>query len=182
MPQRPIADDERQRVSSYLLGQGEKRAWLELWPRIVGARLEFLDSISRVTPEQAAFKPAADDWSIAEVALHVLDGSRRTAELIRALAHGEEPDETPQEIGAVDPARREVDSGWNELHRELLGESVEFSRVIEGLPEPPAFTPTREHPFFGPLHSRAWYVFQRVHDLDHMRQVSAIKELDGYPA
>lgn len=182
MPQRPINEDEQQRVSSYLLAQGEKRSWLELWPRVVDARIELLDSISRVTEEQAAFKPAEDDWSIAEVALHVLDGSRRTADLIRALAYGEAPKETPQEIGAVDPARREVDSGWNELRNDLLRDSVAFSQVFEGLPEPPAFTPTRDHPFFGPLHSRAWFVFQRVHDLDHMRQVSAIKELDGYPA
>ena len=182
MPQRPIADDERQRVSSYLRSQGENRTWIQLWPRVVAGRIEFLDSISRVTPEQAAFKPAEDDWSIAEVALHVLDGSRRTADLVRTLSRGEAPNETPQEIGAVDPERRPVDSSWAALHRELIEDSVKFAGIIDGLPEPPSFTPEREHPFFGPLHSRAWYLFQRVHDQDHARQVAAIQALEGYPA
>ena len=43
MPQRPISDDEIQRVSSYMLGQAEKYSWLELWPRVVAGRIEFLD-------------------------------------------------------------------------------------------------------------------------------------------
>ena len=81
MAQRPIPDEERERVRSYMLNQAEKYTWLELWPRVVAGRLEFLNAISRVTPEQAAFKPAADDWSIAEVAQHV---ARRLTPHLRA--------------------------------------------------------------------------------------------------
>ena len=63
----------------------------------------------------------------------------------------------------------------------LLDDSRQFSNVIDGLPEPPAFEPRPAHPFFGPLHSRAWFMFQRVHDLDHVNQVNAIKEGRGLP-
>ena len=34
---------------------------------------------------------------------------------------------------------------------------------------------------FGDLHARAWHLFQRVHDLDHMNQIAAVKQDDGYP-
>ena len=181
MPQRAIDNDERQRVSGYMLSQGEKYSWLELWPRVVAGRLEFLDTLNRVTPEQAAWKPAPDDWSIEEVAQHVLDGSRRCASLITDLSHGREPTASPQGIGAVDPAQREADLPFPELVRALLEDSRSFANVIEGLPEPPSYTPTSPHGFFGELHGRAWFIFQRVHDIDHANQVNAIKGSEGYP-
>lgn len=182
MPQRPVADDERQRVSSYMLAQGEKYSWLELWPRVVSGRIEFLNTLNRVTPEQAAWKPNPDDWSIEEVAQHVLDGSRRCAGLVADLSFGREPAVTPQGIGDIDPAQRAADLPFPDLVHALLVDSRAFGNVIDGLPEPPAFKPTRPHPFFGELHGRAWFIFQRVHDLDHVNQVNAIKETEGYPA
>ena len=54
--------------------------------------------------------------------------------------------------------------------------------MIDGLPEPPSYVPTSPHGFFGELHGRAWFIFQRVHDIDHANQVNAIKETEGYPA
>lgn len=182
MPQRPIDQDEVQRVSSYLLGQAEKYTWLALWPRVVAARLDFLGTLDRVSAEQAAWKPGAADWSIEEVAQHVLDGSIRNADLISRMAFGEEPNLSPQEIGAIDPAQREAQLGWDDLVNALRDDSRRFANVIDGLPEPPAFEPTRAHPFFGPLHARGWYMFQRVHDLDHVNQVNDIKATEGYPA
>ncbi len=181
MPQRPIADDERQRVSGYMLSQGEKYSWLELWPRVVAGRLEFLNTLNRVTPEQAAWKPAPDDWSIEEVAQHVLDGSRRVASLVTDLSNGREPSATPQGIGAVDPAQREADMPFPDLVNALLDDSRIFANVIDGLPEPPSYKPTSPHGFFGELHGRAWFIFQRVHDIDHANQVNAIKGSEGYP-
>ncbi len=182
MPQRPISNDEISRVSSYLLGQGEKYSWLELWPRVVAARLEFLDTLNRVSAEQAAWKPGDNDWSIEEVAQHVLDGSRRNADMITNLSYGRDPNLGPQGIGAIDPAQRAADLDWPDLVNALLDDSRGFSNVIDGLPEPPAFEPRPAHPYFGQLHSRGWFVFQRVHDLDHVNQVNAIKETNGYPA
>lgn len=181
MPQRPISDDEVQRVSSYMLGQAEKYSWLELWPRVVAGRIEFLDSIARVTPEQAAWKPAGDDWSIAEVAQHVLDGSRRTYELVEALSQGREPNTEAQAIGAVDPEKRDAQLEWGDLRNALVEDSITFASVTRNVPEPPNLERLVAHPFFGPLHGRAWFIFQRVHDQDHARQVAAIQESDGYP-
>ncbi len=182
MPQRPISDNEIDRVSSYLLAQGEKYSWIQLWPRVVDARIDFLDTLNRVSAEQAAWKPGPDDWSIEEVAQHVLDGSRRNADMIHNLSFGREPNLGPQGIGAIDPAQRAADLDWPDLVNALLDDSRTFGNVIDGLPEPPSYEIRPSHPYFGPLHSRAWFMFQRVHDLDHVNQVNEIKETEGYPA
>ena len=182
MPQRTISQDELSRVSSYLNGQGQKYRWVELWPRVVTARVELLDTFRGVSAEQAAWKPAPEDWSIEEVAQHVLDGTRNCATLVTALSNGRDPEAGPQGIGAIDPAQRAADLPFSELVLELHENARAFANVIEGLPEPPQFEPTSAHPFFGDLHGRAWYLFQRVHDLDHVGQINAIKQTEGYPA
>ena len=55
-------EEERQRVSGYLLSQGEKYGWLELWPRVVQGRLEFLEAIRDVNEKQGEFRPGEGDW------------------------------------------------------------------------------------------------------------------------
>ena len=171
------SDDDRERVRSYLLGQGEKYSWLELWPRVVGARVALLDAVSGVSEEQAAFHPAEGDWSIAEVVHHVVGGSRGTARVIERLAEGETPPETVR----TDPAREPAGASFEELRRDLAADSVNFASLASRLPEPPSLEGTHPHMFFGDLHCRAWYLFQRVHDQDHAGQIAAIQQAAGYP-
>jgi uncharacterized damage-inducible protein DinB len=176
--------DERARVRGYLLSQGERYTYLELWPRLVKARLEVLDALEGVSDGQARFKPDRDEWSIRQVALHVLNGSKRVAHLVELLARGG-PVSSESAGGSIaaniDPAPEETDMRVEELRDGLLRDALAWSTLTQGLPEPPSFDATAEHNFFGDLHSRAWYLFQRVHDLDHARQIAAIKESPGYP-
>src|SRR6266851_1287860 len=82
------APDEFARARSYLLTQGEKYDYVEMWPRVVSTRLQLLEALDGVGDAQAAFKPSPDDWSIREVALHVLNGSRSVQQVVEALAAG----------------------------------------------------------------------------------------------
>ena len=170
-------DDERDRVRGYLLAQGEKYSWLDLWPRVVAGRLEFLGAVADVNEEQAAFQPQSDAWTIAEVGHHVLQASRSVQSLIVPMALGE-----PGPERDTDPARAPAELPWDALQEALVEDSVAFAAVITDLPEPPSFEHLAQHPFFGELHARAWFLFQRVHDQDHARQVLANKEAAGYPA
>lgn len=170
--------DERARIGGYLNSQGEKYTFTELWPRVVGGRLELLDALQGVSEQQAAFKPADDEWSIREVAWHALNGSRGVARLVEPMAKGE----TPPQRERVDPAREETAQSLAELHAALLSDSVAFGALAQTLPEPPSLEGTAPHMFFGELHCRAWYLFQRVHDQDHARQIAGIKEAAGYPS
>ena len=70
---------------------------------------------------------------------------------------------------------------WPTLYRDLLRDSVAFSGIATRFPDDVSLEPTAPHPFFGPLHCRAWFLFQRVHDQDHARHVGSIKQAAGYP-
>lgn len=169
-------EQEFERVRGYLVGQAERRDWRELWPRVVGPRTELLDEIAGVSAEQAAFKPSPDDWSISECVQHVHQASQGTLELIEGMAGGGRPDRNP------DPPLDPADVDFAALRQALIAHSSRFAGVLERLPAEPNLTVTAPHMFFGELNSRAWFLFQRVHDIDHMNQIKAVKEAPGYPA
>ncbi len=147
---------------------------------MVAARLELLDTLDGVTDEQAAFKPSPDDWSIREVALHILRGSRGTRGLVERLSAGETPATGGGRV--FEPPKEETEAPIASLREELLRDGVAWCVATEQLPPRPALEPTAPHPMFGELHARAWYLFERVHDLDHANQIKAVKAAPGYPA
>lgn len=171
-------EEERRRVSGYLLSQGEKYGWLDLWPRVVQGRLEFVDAIRAVSAAQGDFRPSEGDWTIREVAHHVLAGSRSVAETITRLARGE----AAESVRWTDPAQEPATASLAELRAQILADSVGFSNLAVQFPDDVSLEPTAPHSFFGELHCRGWFMFQRVHDQDHARQVQAIKESAGYLA
>lgn len=170
--------EERARVRGYLLSQAEKYGWLELWPRIVEGRLAFLDAIRGVGEAQADFRPAEGAWTIREVAHHVLLGSRAVAATIERLALGQPADQ----VHWADPAHEPAVESLPALRRMILADSVAFSNLATRFPDDVSLTATAPHGLFGDLHCRGWFMFQRVHDQDHARQVQAIKDAPGYPA
>jgi hypothetical protein len=63
------------------------------------------------------------------------------------------------------------------LRREYLGLCLEFAGLAARLSADAPVEPAYGHPFFGELHARAWFAFQRIHDLDHAAQIEAIRGL-----
>jgi hypothetical protein len=168
--------DETQRVRSYLLAQGERHTFAELWIRLVKARISVIDAVDGVTQRQADFRPEPDEWSISEVVHHLLTSSGRVAELVTALSSGE-----TIASGRIDPLREETSLTIQELRAKLLEDSIAWSALTAKLPSSPDTVHTAPHSFFGELHARAWYLFQRVHDLDHAGQIGKNKAAPGYP-
>jgi hypothetical protein len=167
---------ETDRVRQYLRTQGERYTFRELWFRAVKARLQLLDSLSDVNDDQAVFKIDENEWSILEVLKHVLTSSGNVAKLVEALANGES-----RPADDIEPPRESTDLSISEMRDLLLKDSVAWGAVTDRLPEPPSFEIEAKHMFFGDLHSRAWYLFQRVHDLDHAQQIDKNKQASNYP-
>ena len=165
------------RLQSYLNGQGEQNSHAQIWPRAVKARMQLLDSLEKVTDDQAAWAPSAEDWSIKEVALHILNGSRSTRRIVQALSQGETADSS-----GIEPARKTTDASIIELYDQLRDDGIDWAVAISQLPQTPPLEPTANHSMFGDLHARAWHLFERVHDLDHMNQIEAVKQAAGYPS
>jgi len=165
---------EFDRMHAYYTSQGERYSFAEIWPRAVKARLQLLDSIDGLTAQQAAAKPNTEEWSIREVALHILNSSRGVRAVVKALADGQAGEAT-----GIDPPRESTEFSLDELRTRLRDDGIEWTVAIDALPERPDVTPTSRHPMFGELHARAWYLFQRTHDLDHATQIEAIKKALG---
>ena len=135
---------------------------------------ELLAIYDAVDDEVARRKPAADEWSVHELALHTVFTERLIAKLIHYTARGSMP--TAEDLegaglgmmpeGDTRPYRAVVD----DLRRtnEALLDSV------RGLPEQPDTEMKLPHPFFGSLNCLEWAGFQRVHDLDHIQHVRKI--------
>lgn len=168
--------NETDRVRQYLRTQGEKYPFQELWMRVVKARMQLLDSLDGVSDDQAAFKIDENEWSILEVLTHVLTSSANVAKLVEALANGQ-----PRPADDIEPPREGTDRTITEMRDLLLKDSVAWGALTDRLPEPPSFEVEARHPFFRQLHSRAWYLFQRVHDLDHAQQIAKNKQAVAYP-
>ena len=139
---------------------------------------EFIEAIRDVSDAQADFRPQADDWTIREVADHMLTGSKAVAETIAQLAQGK----PVERVQWTDPARAPATASLDDLRRQIAADSVLFSKLATRFPDDISLEPTAPHSMFGDLHCRAWFMFQRVHDQDHARQILAIKESTGYPA
>ena len=165
-------DAENDRVRGYLLAQSARHDWPALWPRVVEPRVELLTEIARVSEEQAAFAPSPDEWSIRECVAHVLRASRGTLARIEALAAGREDAPQPADVAT---------GSLEELRAVLAADSSHYAGLLERLPAAPNLELTAEHRVFGALNSRAWFLFQRLHDSDHLAQIRAVKEAPGYP-
>ena len=173
----PELQAEYDRMHQYYENQGEKYSFKELWPRAVKARLELLDALDGVSDLEAEWSPAPEEWSIKEVALHILNNSRSTRRVVRALSSGQATD-----TAGIEPPRQTTSASVATLRTELRDDGIEWSAVILDLPSRPPLTPTARHSMFGELHARAWYLFQRTHDLDHQGQIAKVKAAPGFPS
>jgi len=167
---------EFDRMQQYYQSQGERYSFSELWPRASKARLELLDALDGVSEEHSTWAPGNGDWSIKEVAVHILNSSRNTRRLVQALSSGKSGDSS-----GVETPRETTDTPLEALRNQLRDDGIEWSAALLALPPRPPLEPTAPHSMFGELHARAWYLFQRTHDQDHRGQVEAVKAAPGYP-
>jgi len=168
------AEDER--IRGYLVSQAERYDLVALWPRVVSDRTAFLLALDRVSDEQAAWRPSADGWSSLEVAQHMLLWGRAVTDTVEALAAGDTA-EAPQ-LGALEAGTTDL----AEVRAALVREAIRFAALPDRLPREADLAAEAHHPQFGPLNHRAWFLFSRLHDGDHTRQIEAIQTASGYPA
>ncbi|MCY4652837.1 MAG: DinB family protein, partial [Dehalococcoidia bacterium] len=116
------------------------------------------------------------EWNIAEVGHHVLASSANVASAIEAIANGNEPP-----TRAMDPPREAATLSIAELRERLTKDALAWCALTERLPTSPNLDVTAPHPIFGQLHAGGLYLFQRVHDLDHVGQIAKNKNAPGYP-
>lgn len=170
MPNLPQAEVER--VRGYLVAQAAKLSLPDLVAKVRADSAGLKDAAASIAPARFHERPGADDWSAAEVFTHVLAMNENGARAIEGII---ESGAAPPRI--EDELRHEQRAGlttaqdyWDafEPRREQLYARVLQARGDEHLDV------MITHPTFGPLNWREWFLFMRVHDLDHMRQMQVI--------
>jgi hypothetical protein len=169
-------DDVVQRVLSYVGHQATKSPE-ELRQLIDRTVAEFDGRLAGVSEEQARFKPAADEWSIVDVLGHLSDATAWTGRLAAGLARGETPPS-----GSVSPEPEGAAPSFAALRQRMSGAWDAVRGAIDGMPADADLSATFAHFMFGAFNCKQWLVFARVHALDHVQQIDAIKAHPGYPA
>ena len=191
MAQQP---DMIQQITDYLRREGS-RPLDELGVLLDAVAADWQRCLEAMTEAQACFHPPegpvpttpgsgeGQKWSAKEVIGHFLFSERslnqRIAELAglpapltqvpRVRAMGEQSAEDERQT--IDELRRRLDSFFDDT-RALLSS-------LESLGVPNGSFP---HPVFGPLTVTEWIAFHRLHSIDHIRQINAVKSAPGYPA
>lgn len=177
----PEEREEWARVRGYILAQAERYTPAQFWPRLMEQRARLLQLFEGVTPDQATWRPPTGEgeeaWSIVEVAQHVLQWTENIVQVNRALLEGREATKLP--VGYLDPDPNAELSAVRDALVEASQALGETLLHVSGRADPERAV---EHDRFGPLNARQWFVLGRLHDMDHIRQVEALKQMEGFPA
>jgi hypothetical protein len=138
---------------------------------------------------QAEFKPPTptgpegeDQWCAKEVLGHVLASQRGLNVTIAQMA-GVEPPAQAEQIRKMGVKSEEDEKrSLAELRPEIAAVCEESKRLVTSLPEGEKLDQKFPHPVFGQLNLKEWFAFHRVHAMDHIQQIDAIKASPGYPS
>jgi hypothetical protein len=175
-----VNQGEFDRVRGYLTSQAERKTFEELRGPVAEARDGLLAELNGLTETQARFKPAGEGeagWSIVEVLRHCIHDEEAVALRVRALGLGDAA--RPGTVGRV---VGRGGAGLSDLVRDLQAANFALDHAAGSIGGKEKLEPTAPHPWFGELNCRAWYLFQRIHDTDHTRQVQAIKANPAFPS
>lgn len=179
MSERGSAAEGRERVRSYLVSQAEKKSFEELRPAVTEARVQLYAAVEGLSEAQAEYRPAGegeDAWCVKDVLRHCIHEEEGVALRIRALALGD-----PARGSSLGRVIGRKDATLADLVRDLKAANFALEHAVGSVEGKERLDTTSPHPWFGELNCRAWYLFQRVHDMDHTRQIEKIKADPGFP-
>ena len=172
-----MESSEVQRIRGYLVSQAAKLSVPELVDKLRRDVLPLREAARRVPLDRFHERPAAEEWSAAEVFTHVLEMTEHGAAAIAAVLSGDHapPGVRDAVSGASRAGLRTADDYWRMF--EKLREPF-YARVLLACGDEHLDVKI-VHPAFGPLSWREWLLFMRIHDLDHTRQIEAIADRFG---
>jgi uncharacterized damage-inducible protein DinB len=163
-------EEEVARVRSYLASQAMRRTVEQLVEALREAHQQFLAATAAVP--DAAFRtvPKAGEWSAADVLAHVCRMAALDEHLIGGvIERGEQP------VGVDDVLEQAPTNATREQMLADLERRREKLIAIVLQADPQAHLDiVWGHNEFGKMNWREWFLFARVHTLDHARQMQTI--------
>lgn len=158
---------EFERIRGYLQEQAASKTIEELITRVEEGVTE-LEQAGKSVPEPALRTvPAGEEWSPWQCISHIIDTNLSVGRQVLYAAHtGELP---PREEASLPD---DAEAAFRQ-QREAM-DSL-YAHVRDAQPD--AFLDLKwDHPMFGPLNWREWFIFLRIHCRDHARQLNAMLE------
>lgn len=163
-------NEEQQRIRGYLQTQAAKLTVADLCAKVRSDMEQVREAAEAVPTARFAERPTEGEWSANEVMAHVVAGAQGGTNAIVAVL-----DTGGRQAAATDTIERvTTEQSAAEWWAQLVAERERlFARAAQasGDEHPDV---KWSHPFFGDLNWREWLLFQRIHDLDHARQMQAI--------
>ncbi len=168
------AQSENERIRSYLIAQAAKLSIPELVEKVRTDGAQLKEAAATIPDSRFRERPGSDEWSAAEVWTHVLEMTEHGADAIEGIL-----DNAALPTDARDVISGNTRDGLNSAadywdahiaRRDALYAKVGTARGDEH----PEIKMT--HPMFGDFTWREWFLFMRIHDLDHVRQLQGIGE------
>jgi DinB family protein len=178
---------EQVKAKEYLDQQGSRRSGAQIRDRVAAsfrALEEFLDGVSE---EDARARPMAGEWTIQEIADHLVETHRPSVVELRELLANRRPEggPIPAALQSVHPMMR----AWTDLLNDLKSVQAEAVETLAAAPDTPtdARAPVvmvinvkegdgRETPlhWVEELDWKAYAIVFRLHVLDHLGQARKI--------
>ena len=163
---------ESDRIRSYIVAQAAKLTIPELVEKVRTDSSALQEAGESVPAARFRERPGEGEWSAAEVWTHVLEMSEHGAAAITGILDtGVRPARARDVISGETRAGLDTSTAYWDAYlavRNPLYERVTKANGTEHLDV------KINHPMFGDFSWREWFLFMRVHDLDHMRQLQAL--------
>jgi hypothetical protein len=160
-------ESEQDKLRSYLAAQSAKLTAAEIGSRLDEAAGEFFAVLEGVSETAAHKRPAAGEWSVAEVVDHVTLTLEEVSRIVRTLAGGVRPSQ-PMTVALVP-----VNGGrpLAELAARLRRSQAALAEFL-GAPSAEPNTELRvSDNYFGEINWKGYALILRLHYKDHAQQV-----------
>jgi hypothetical protein len=168
---------EEERIRGYLIAQAAKLSLPDLIEKVRTDALQVWDAAAAVPAGRFSDRPADGEWSAAEVLKHVLTMTENSSSSITGiLRDGALP---PRILDTMEAGGRPGFLSAEDYRRAFDETRVPLYEAVAKAEGDERLDVKIEHPNFGGFSWREWFLFMRVHDLDHMRQLQAIASAFG---
>ena len=173
----------RDRIMAHIRSRGTDAEPAAVHQKLATAYAQLDTTLAGLGPEQATTAPAPGEWSVRDVADHLLESERPGLDELRSLVAGEAPagPPVPASLRSKAPQHRP----WPWLCAELARVHADVLETVASGPPAAAGEATAPAVFWAevageavewiePLDWRAYGAILRVHALEHLAQVRAI--------
>ena len=171
----------RDRIMAHVRSRGTHAEPAAVHQKLAAAYAQLDTTLARLSPDEAAAAPG--DWSVRDVADHLLESERPGLDELRCLVAGEAPGGPP--IPASLRSKAPQHRPWPWLCAELARVHADIVEAVASGPPPAAGEPTAPAVFWAEvggepvewieeLDWRAYAAILRVHALEHLAQIRDI--------